>query len=364
MAANVNRDQYDLVKDGMAAFDRKQPMLIAITTNGFERHGLFDDQVEYSHKILDGTVDDDRLLPFLYELDEREEWTDERMWVKANPGLGTIKSTQFLRDKVEKAKQEPSSKPTIMVKDFNLPETKVSVWLSFDEAVNEEPLPETPPSGKLSDIGFRYGVAGIDASDTTDLSAAKILMMRQDDERIYELSMYWMPEDALKEDDGYRRERDDAPYRMWVERGLMRTVPGNIIPKSVFIDWFEEVKRELDVWVFSIGYDRWGFNDDDIRRFEQYVGKERSEVVRQGPMTFSSPMKEMHARFRANQIVDGHNPVNEWCRMNVKEKRDRNDNRTPVNAEGNAKHRIDGFMAELNGYIALQRHLDEYKEAM
>ena len=364
MAANTNRDQYDLIKDGMAAFDRKQPMLVAITTNGFERNGLFDDQIEYSHKILDGKIEDDRLLPMLYELDDRNEWTDESKWIKANPGLGRIKSWQFLRDKVSKAKEEPSSLPTIMVKDFNLPETKVSVWLSFEEAVNEEPFPEIPPSGKLSDIGFRYGVAGIDASDTTDLSSAKILMMRQDDELLYELSMYWITETKLNDGSGYRRNKDDAPYKTWVDRGLVRVVDSNIIPKSVYIDWFDEVKRELDVWVYAIGFDRWGFNDDDIRKFEQYVGKDRSEIVRQGPMTFSGPMKELQAKFKANQIIDGHNPINEWCRMNVQITRDKNSNISPVKAEGKAVHRIDGFVSELNGYIAMQRHMDEYMGAI
>jgi phage terminase large subunit-like protein len=65
--------------------------------------------------------------------------------------------------------------------------------------------------------------------------------------------------------------------------------------------------------------------------------------------------------YAANQIVDGHNPVNEWCRMNVQVKQDYNANIRPIKAEGKAIHRIDGFMSELNGFIAMQRHLEEYK---
>lgn len=360
MAATVNRDLYDLLKDGMAAESRKQPMLVAITTNGFERNNIFDDQYAYACKILDGEVDDDRLLPMLYELDDREEWTDEECWVKANPGIGTIKSWQFLRDKVNKAMNDPASLPTIMTKDFNIPETRASVWLSFEAAVNEEPFPEIPESGKLSDIGFRYGIAGFDASDTTDLTAAKFLMMRRDDPKVYELSMYWLPEDALNEGSGNRRERDDAPYRTWRDRGLLRTVPGNIIPRSVLLDWLEEIKRELDVYTFAIGYDPWGM-DEWHERFELYVGKDRSEVVRQGPQTFSAPMKELGAMLAANQVVDGHNPMNEFCRMNVSIETDKNANIRPVKVEGKVKKRIDGFVAELNAYIALCRHRDEYE---
>lgn len=358
MSACTNRDQYDLVKQSMSA--RKQPMLLSITTNGFERNNLFDDQYEYACGILDGRITDDRMLPVIYELDDRSEWLDEKAWVKANPGLGTIKSVSYMRDSVNKGKQDPSFLPTLMTKDFNIPETKTSAWLSFEEAVNEEPFPELPESGKLSDIGFRYGIAGFDASDTTDLSAAKMLMMREGDPKLYELSMYWLPEDALRKGSGNRRERDDVPYRLWEERGLLRTVPGNIIPKSVFFDWLEEVKSELDVWTFAIGYDPWGFQEWH-ENFEQYVGKDRSEIVRQGAQTFSAPMKQLRALLDGNMVVDGHNPINEWCRMNVNIKTDYNANIRPVKMEGKAVHRIDGFVAELNAYVAYLRHKDEYE---
>ena len=360
MAACTNRDQYDLIKQAMSA--REQPMIWAITTNGFERDNLFDERYDYACGILDGKIDDDRMLPVIYELDDREEWDDERCWIKANPGLGTIKKVSALRDNVNMAKQSPSFLPTVMTKDFNMPETRASAWLSFEEAVNTAPFPELPESGKLSDLGFTYGIAGFDASDTTDLSAAKMLMMRKDDPSIYELSMYWLPEDALREGSGHRRERDDAPYRLWEQRGLLRTVPGNIIPRSVFYEWLEEIKEELDVWTFAIGYDPWGFQEWH-ERFEQYAGKDRSEIVRQGPQTFSAPMKEFRAELAANRIIDGHNPINEWCRMNVNIKMDANANIRPVKAEGKAVHRIDGFVAELNAYVALTRHREEY-EAM
>ena len=100
MHACTNRDQYDLIKQAISA--RRQPMIWAITTNGFERENLFDDQYDYACGILDGKVTDDRMLPFLYELDDRSEWTDERMWIKANPGLGTVKSLDYMKDAVNK----------------------------------------------------------------------------------------------------------------------------------------------------------------------------------------------------------------------------------------------------------------------
>jgi len=359
MAASTNRDQYDLMKQGMSA--RRQPLLWAITTNGFERENLFDDQYDYACGILDGKIDDDRMLPILYELDDRSEWTDDRCWVKANPGLGTIKSWDYMKDTVNKAMQDPSFLPTVMTKEFNMPESRAAAWLTFEEAVNDAPLPELPESGKYSDIGFRYGIGGFDASDTTDLSAGKFLMMRRDDPHIYELSMYWIPEDALRKGDGYRRERDDVPYRQWEERGLLRTVPGNTVPKRVFWEWLEEIKHEYDVYTYAIGYDPWHVLGADEEQLVQYVGKDLCEKVRQGPQTLSMPGKELRAQFANNVVVDGGNPINQWTRLNVQVSQDNNANLKFHKVAGKAVNRIDGFMAELCAYIAYLRHKEEYE---
>lgn len=351
IAACVNRDMYDLVRQGMQA--RVQPMMLCITTNGFERNNIFDDRYDYGCKILDGEVEDDTFLPILYELDDREEWTEEGCWPKANPGLGSIKKPESLRRNVNEAMQNPNLVPTVLTKDFNVPENKAAAWLSFEEAVCEEAF-------DVEGMGFRYGIAGFDASDTTDLSAGCILMMRPGDDRIYKMSMYWLPEDSLV-DDGYRRERDDVPYRMWEKRGLLRLVPGNKVPKSVFLDWLEEVKQELDVWTFALGYDPWHIVGTDEEMLQQYVGKERAEVIRQGPKTFSDPMKQFRADLKANRIVNNHNPIDEWCRMNISVKTDVNANIQPVHLDGQHRNRTDGFIAEICAYIALLRHEDEYK---
>ena len=122
MAAITNRDTYDLIKQ--ATPSRDQPLVIEITTNGFERDNLFDDQYDYASRILDGKAVDDTFLPVIYELDSRAEWTDEAKWIKANPGIGPIKKVEALRGYVNKAKQDPSFLPTVMTKDFNIPRTR------------------------------------------------------------------------------------------------------------------------------------------------------------------------------------------------------------------------------------------------
>ena len=95
---------------------RRQPLLFCITTNGFIRNGIFDAQYDYAAGILEGKIQNNRFIPFIYELDDREEWDKEECWEKANPGLGPIKSYDYLRQMVQKAKDDPTFKPTVLVK--------------------------------------------------------------------------------------------------------------------------------------------------------------------------------------------------------------------------------------------------------
>lgn len=357
LSAITDRDLYDLVKQGMAA--REQPMLFVITTNGFVRNGIFDAQYDYAARWLRGEVEDDRFLAFVYELDERDEWVNECAWVKANPGLGTIKKLEYLRGNVNKALQDAAFRPTVLVKDFNVPENASVAWLSYDEAVNEATF-------DVGSMGFRYGVVGFDAADTIDLNAACMLLMRPGDERIYALHMYWMPEDALRKvsDAGDRSGRDDVPYDLWVARGLVRTVPGNKVPRSVLIEWMEEVKREHNILSYAVGFDPWHIDDATKDSLKAYVGSTRSVPVRQGAPTLSQPMKQIRADYRANRIVDNHNPVTEWCRMNVQVRADVNGNILPDKKQGRPENRIDGFMAELDAYAVLCNMFDGYQQSI
>lgn len=353
MAAITNRDTYDLIKQ--ATPSRDQPLIIEITTNGFERDNLFDDQYDYASRILDGKAVDDTFLPVIYELDSRAEWTDESKWIKANPGLGPIKKVEALRGYVNKAKQDPSFLPTVMTKDFNIPENKASAWLRFEEAVNREEF-------DYREMGFRYCIIGYDASDTIDLTAAQALMMRPDDERMYEMSMYWIPEAQLEKHlkSGLRKNRDNVPYQRWIEDGLVRVVPGNTIDHRVVFEWMQQLRDEFDIYPFAMGYDPWHLQDDSWKDgVRQFVGKKRMEEVRFGPQTLSAPMKQIRADYEAKRIVDGNNPVNQWCRMNVGIITDTNDNIKPVKANGSTG-RIDGWAAEICAYIALMRHREDY----
>lgn len=129
---------YDVMVQSQSA--REQPLAWLISTNGYVREAFFDDKYNYASNVAlwENGFEDYRLLPLIYELDNKDEWTDEKCWAKANPGLGTIKSLDALREHVEKAKRDVSFLPTVLTKDFNMPENSNDTWLTYEQAVNEQ----------------------------------------------------------------------------------------------------------------------------------------------------------------------------------------------------------------------------------
>ena len=352
LAAIKNRDIYDLIKQAMGA--REQPLLFCITTNGFVRSGIFDAQYEYAKKVLDGKIKAPRFLPFIYELDDASEWDKPEMWIKANPGLGTIKKKEYLEEMVQKAKNDPSFKPTVLVKDFNIPQTAQSAWLTFEDLNNEELLPE---GGE-----FRYCIGGFDAADSIDLNAAKAICKRRGDDKLYIKQMYWIPQAVLdqQEERGDRRERDGVPYSLWVSQGLMRTCEGRRVNKRVILDWFCELRDREDIYPLYIGYDPWHISDELLAAFEQEFGRNVMVKIRQGVLTLSQPMKDLKAEFQEKKIVYNNNPIDKWCLINTEEKKDVNGNVQPVKSDERAR-RIDGTAALLDAYVVYCNKRDEFE---
>lgn len=349
LSAIKNRQIYDDMKQSQSA--REQPLLFSISTNGFVREGIFDAQYAYAVGVLDGSIDDETFLPWIYELDAREEYADEHCWIKANPGLDTIKSRAFLRQMVRKAKNDPSFLPTVLVKDFNLTENAASAWLTWAECSN----PAT------YDIHFDYCIGGIDAADSIDLFAATALCMRPGDRRIYRRSMYWIPQAVLDKDaaEGNRRERDSMPYSIWVRRGLMRAVPGNKVDKQVALDWFCELRDEEELYTLYIGYDPWHMDDSLLARFRSEFGERCMIPVRQGVLSLSQPMKNLKADLMEGLLIDNNNPVDKMCLINTEAKADINGNIQPVKT-ADPRRRIDGTVALICAYKVLQDRMDDY----
>ncbi|PFZ67721.1 terminase large subunit [Bacillus wiedmannii] len=345
-----DKNLYDVIVDGMTA--REQPISIITTTAGTVREGIFDIKYEEAERIINGYDDpdgykDERVLPIIYELDKREEWTEESSWKKANPGLGTIKNLDQLRSKVEKAKANAMLVKNLLTKDFNIRETSTEAWLTFEQLNNTAifDIAELKPS---------YGIGGCDLSSTTDLTAAKVIFMLPDDKNIYVKQMYWLPEDLLEQ----RSKEDKIPYDLWYEQDLLRTTPGNSVHYKYVTEWFLEIRDEYGIYLPWIGYDRWSAKYW-VEEMEGYFGKEAMVPVAQGKQTLSSPMKLLGADLESKLVNYNNNPIDKWCLSNTAIDIDKNLNIQP-NKTKNQRRRIDGTAALLNAYVILQEKRNDY----
>ena len=345
-----DKNLYDVIVDGMTA--REQPISIITTTAGTVREGIFDIKYEEAERIINGYDDpdgykDERVLPIIYELDKREEWTKESCWRKANPGLGTIKNLDQLRSKVEKAKANAMLVKNLLTKDFNIRETSTEAWLTFEQLNNTAIF-------NIAELKPSYGIGGCDLSSTTDLTAAKVIFMLPDDKKIYVKQMYWLPEDLLEQ----RSKEDKIPYDLWYEQDLLRTTPGNSVHYKYVTEWFLEIRDEYGIYLPWIGYDRWSAKYW-VEEMEGYFGKEAMVPVAQGKQTLSSPMKLLGADLESKLVNYNNNPIDKWCLSNTAIDIDKNLNIQP-NKTKNQRRRIDGTAALLNAYVILQEKRNDY----
>lgn len=341
---------YDIMADGVSA--REQPLVYITSTAGTIREDIYDQKYEEAEMVINGYEDpdgykDEHFIAFIYELDNRKEWTDEACWEKANPGLGTIKNRNTLKDKVEKAKKNPLLVKNLLCKEFNIRETSSEAWLTFEQANNTAVF-------DIKELKPRYGIGGADLSATTDLTAAKVLFKVPNDEHIYVISMYWIPEDLVEK----RVQEDKVPYDMWIEKGYVRTCPGNKISYRDVKAWFVEIQEEYDIYLYLVGYDSWSavyFVED----MQDYFGKSSMVPVVQGKKTLSQPMKALGADLENNLIVYNNNPVDKWCLCNTAVDVDKNDNIQPIKTS-KPRRRIDGTATLLDAYVVLQNNINDY----
>lgn len=348
--AITDMNLYDVIIDGMSA--REQPLSIVVSTAGTVREGIFDVKYNQCERILNGYGDpngyhDDHVLPVIYELDKRSEWTDPKMWVKANPGLGTIKSTAILADKVERAKANPLLISNLLTKDFNIRETTSEAWLTFEQLNNEAKFDVTA-------LKPRYGIGGVDLSQTTDLTCATVIFMVPDDPHIYVMQMYWLPDDTLDD----REKEDKIPYRKWKELGLLRTCPGRKVNYKFVTAWFEEVREKYDIYLAYCGYDSWSASYF-VDEMKSIFGDEVMESVIQGKKTLSAPMGALGADLSSKLVNYNNNPILKWCISNTSVDVDRNGNIQPIKGS-NSRRRIDGLASLLDAYVVLDRHREDY----
>lgn len=342
-----DRNIYDVVKLGMTS--RREPILFMITTSGFNRESIYDSMYGYAEKVISGDITDEHFLPLIYELDKTEEWTDPKMWIKANPGLGTIKSREALKNNVERAKREPDFRPTVLTKDFNVKSVTASSWLTFEQFHNPEKL-------RIEDVENTYAIGGCDLSATTDLTCATLLIRKKSDPKIYVLQQYFLPEARVNAVEATSSK--EAPYRKWADRGLLTICPGAMVDYSMVTAWFTKMRDEHGIDLWRCGYDRAlaGYWAEEMAG---EFGASVMEKVAQGPFTWTAPMKELGAMLTDKKINYGANPMLDWCLANTGVKSSGTvESIQPVKIQ--ERRRIDGMVSLLNAYVIYVKYRDDY----
>lgn len=344
-----DRNLYDVIKQSSPS--REQSLLSMITTAGFVRECIYDDIYEYACKVLDCVIEDEQFLAFIYELDDRSEWTDFRCWEKANPGLGTIKSYEVLAAHVERAKHNPAFLPTVLTKDFNIRETAAGAWLTFEQANNEAVF-------NIEDLRDCYGIGGVDLSATTDLTAAMVLVLKPGSEQLWAIVQGFMPGATIEQ----RSIEDKVPYDKWAERGLITLCPGHRVDYRMVTDWFASLRDNYGIVAYWVGYDSWNSPAwvEDMETRLGYTAKQNLLPVIMGAKTLSAPMKDLKAELASKHVNYNNNPLMKWALTNMSVEMDKNENIRPIKGK-NQRQRIDPAVALLIAYTALQNNLEDYK---
>ena len=342
-----DRNMYDVLRQGMKA--RKQPLIGCITTSGFRREGLYDSLHDYAAAVARGTVEDDRILPVIYKLDKVSEWQDPKCWIKANPGLGTIKSYVQLADDVERARNDPSYLPTLLVKDFDMKQSENAAWLPMSAIINERIV-------DMEYLEHSYAIGGCDLSSTLDLTCATLLIQKPGDEKLYILQRYFIPE--TKADAVEVSNSQEAPYKLWEKQGWLTICDGASVDYHAVTEWFVQMVNEHDIRPLWVCYDRAlaGYWQEEMVEY----GFEM-EKIPQGPFTWSYPMKSLEGMLKEHKIVYQNNPILRWCLCNTAKKSTNADgieSIQPVKIQSN--RRIDGTVSLLNAYVGYFKHIEEY----
>ena len=235
---------YEVIKSSMGA--RRQPLLLAMSTSGYVNDGIFDELMKRATRFLLGDSSERRLLPVLYMIDDVELWNDINELRKANPNLGVSVSVDYLLEEIAIAEQSLSRKVEFLTKYANVKQNSSAAWLSTHnvERMCGEAL-------KIEDFRDTYCVAGIDLSQTRDLTAAVIVIERNGE--FYVFARFYLPGEKIDE----CTARDGVPYGLYIKRGLLFPSGTNFIDYHDAYNWMTELVESMHIYPLMTGYDRY-----------------------------------------------------------------------------------------------------------
>lgn len=334
--AHPDAGVWDVLQTGMGA--RTQPLMIGITTAGFNRNSFGYSLHDYSEKVLDGTFVDDSWFAAIYTLDrdpetgQVEDWENEDAWVKANPNLGVSKFVDVLRDGARRAKAQASAVNNFLTKELN-------VWTTATErAINMEKWKLC--SFGAVDIESLYGRKcwmGVDLSTTTDMTASVLVFEADDDGVRPVVCRFWMPEDNVFD----RVKSDRVPLDAWARGGYVDLTPGNVLDDAYIL---AQIKSDFTLFdVQEVAFDPW--NATWLANQLQAAGMDEKRLVafRQGYVSMNPAMDQLEKAIGRREFNHQGNPVLAWMASNLVFARDPAGNKKPDKSK--SSERIDGMVA-------------------
>ena len=261
--AGKGQKHYEVMTSGTGS--REQPLSLSISSGGYVNEGPYDELMKRSTAFLKGSSREKRLLPFLYIIDDIKKWDDLNELRKSLPGMGVSVSVRFILGQIDIARESLSKKAEFLTKYCNIKQSSSQAWLNASDV-------EKTFCDHLDRDDFRhcYCVAGIDLSQTTDLTAAVLVIEKN--EELYVIAHFWLPSEKLEE----ATLRDSIPYEIYLQRGFMTLSGENFIDYHDVYSWMTNLVEEYELLPLKVGYDRYsaqylvndmknyGFHMDDV----------------------------------------------------------------------------------------------------
>lgn len=337
---------------------KDSPKFINITTEGFVVDGYLDDELKKARAVINGEDDSlsgQRLLPWLYTQDsENEVWQNQETWVKSNPTLGIIKKWDYLQEQVEVARRSKADRIFVLSKDFNIKQNSVEMWLNLEDYDYEAVY-------DLEDFRGCVCLGAVDLSETTDLTCAKILLMKPNDPVKYIHTMYFIPQSKLEDSDDWNA---GARYREWAKAGLLTITEGNDIDLALVGDWFYKLYKDYNIKLWKCGYDQ-RFSKDWLTRMSFYGWTKENEdvvLILQNAQTLSNALKLCEADLKHQLVNYNENTMDKWCFKNAGVKVD--DHAQCLCVKTERSKRIDGAVTLIILYEMYRRYRTEYKQIL
>ena len=330
---------YEVMKSGMGA-RAGDALLLSMTTSGYENDGIYDELMKRSTRFLLGDSNEKRLLPVIYMVDDPDKWNDVNELRKSMPQLGKSVSVDYILNEISVAEQSLSKKAEFLCKYCCIKQNSSQAWLNTMDVAKcftDVPL-------RFENFNRCYAVAGLDLSQTTDLTAAVCIVER--DGKLHTFAHFWMPAEKIEE----AAARDGVPYKAYVARGFLSPSGDNFVNYRDVFQWFADLIEKYKIYSLKVGYDRYsaaylvqdmtayGYNMDDV-----YQGENLTPVI-----------NEVDGLIRDGAFDCGDNDLLKLHMLNAALKLNNETNRKKLVKIGQLQ-RIDGMAALLDAMTVRQK---------